>query len=183
MIDHFTMGLLQRELFLVYKFNYLIKREVLGVGPLEPLIRDPYIEDIHVIGPHNTHIVHKIFEMMPTNIDFKDEIYMSEYLKNMGERIGRPVSEREPVVDEGDRIEKVKAVDCVDKVLFGDDWPTNDRYGLLGRLKFDIVALGYDQRPSIAEITRELQVIGKSDVSIVRLESYNSDKYKSSYFR
>jgi len=98
-----------------YKFNYLIKREVLGVGPLEPLIRDPYIEDIHVIGPHNTHIVHKIFDMMPTNIDFKDDIYMSEYLKNIGERIGRPVSEREPVVDgslpDGSRINIIYSTD------------------------------------------------------------------------
>ncbi len=98
-----------------YKFKYLIKREVIGVGPLEPLIRDPYIEDIHVIGPHNTHIVHKIFEMMPTNIDFKDDLYMAEYLKNIGERIGRPVSERNPIVDgslpDGSRINIIYSTD------------------------------------------------------------------------
>ncbi len=99
----------------VYKFRYLIKRDVIGVGPLEPLIRDPYIEDIHVIGPHNTHIVHKIFDMLPTNIDFKDEIYMAEYLKNLGERIGRPVSERNPIVDgslpDGSRINIIFSTD------------------------------------------------------------------------
>ncbi len=99
----------------VYKFKYLIKRDVIGVGPLEPLIRDPYIEDIHVIGPHNTHIVHKIFDMLPTNIDFKDEIYMAEYLKNLGERIGRPVSERTPIVDgtlpDGSRINIIFSTD------------------------------------------------------------------------
>ncbi len=99
----------------VYKFRYLIKREVIGVGPLEPLIRDPYIEDIHVIGPHNTHIVHKIFDMLPTNIDFKDELYMAEYLKNLGERIGRPVSERNPIVDgslpDGSRINIIFSTD------------------------------------------------------------------------
>ncbi len=99
----------------VYKFRYLIKRDVIGVGPLEPLIRDPYIEDIHVIGPKNTHIVHKIFDMLPTNIDFKDEIYMAEYLKNLGERIGRPVSERNPIVDgtlpDGSRINIIYSPD------------------------------------------------------------------------
>ena len=99
----------------VYKFRYLIKRDVIGVGPLEPLIRDPYIEDIHVIGPHNTHIVHKIFDMLPTNIDFKDELYMAEYLKNLGERIGRPVSERNPIVDgslpDGSRINIIFSTD------------------------------------------------------------------------
>ncbi len=97
------------------KFRYMIKREVVGVGPLEPLVRDPYIEDIHVIGPHNTHIVHKIFEMMPTNIDFKDDLYMAEYLKNLGERMGRPVSERTPIVDgslpDGSRINIIYSTD------------------------------------------------------------------------
>ncbi len=99
----------------VIKFKYMIKREVVGVGPLEPLVRDPYIEDIHVIGPHNTHIVHKIFEMMPTNIDFKDDLYMAEYLKNLGERMGRPVSERTPIVDgslpDGSRINIIYSTD------------------------------------------------------------------------
>ncbi len=97
------------------KFKYMIKRELVGVGPLEPLVRDPYIEDIHVIGPHNTHIVHKIFEMMPTNIDFKDDLYMAEYLKNLGERMGRPVSERTPIVDgslpDGSRINIIYSTD------------------------------------------------------------------------
>ena len=99
----------------IYKFKYLIKRDVLGVGPLEPLIRDPYIEDIHVIGPHNTHIVHKIFDMLPTNIDFKDDIYLAEYLKNLSERIGRPVSESNPIVDgtlpDGSRINIIYSTD------------------------------------------------------------------------
>ncbi len=99
----------------VEKFKYLLKRDIIGVGPLEPLIRDPYIEDIHVIGPHNVHIVHKIFDMLPTNIDFKDDIYMVEYLKNLSERIGRPVSEKNPIVDgtlpDGSRINIIFSTD------------------------------------------------------------------------
>jgi len=99
----------------VYKFKYLLKRDIIGVGPMEPLIRDPYIEDIHVIGPHNVHIVHKIFDMLPTNIDFKDDIYMVEYLKNLSERIGRPVSEKNPIVDgtlpDGSRINIIFSTD------------------------------------------------------------------------
>lgn len=98
-----------------YTFRYLVKREVIGTGPLEPLIRDPFIEDIHVIGPKNTHVVHKIFDMMPTNIDFGDDLSMAEYLKNIGERIGRPVSEREPIVDgslpDGSRINIIFSTD------------------------------------------------------------------------
>ncbi len=98
-----------------YNFRYLIKREVLGTGPLEPLIRDPHIEDIHVIGSKNTHVVHKIFDMMPTNVDFGNDLRMAEYLKNLGERMGRPVSEKEPIVDgslpDGSRINIIYSTD------------------------------------------------------------------------
>ena len=98
-----------------YNFRYLIKREVIGTGPLEPLIRDPHIEDIHVIGPKNTHVVHKIFDMMPTNVDFGDDLKMAEYLKNLGERMGRPVSEKDPIVDgslpDGSRINIIYSTD------------------------------------------------------------------------
>jgi flagellar protein FlaI len=115
--SRFSLGLKKIPLTYeeVYTFRYLIKREVIGTGPLEPLIRDPFIEDIHVIGPKNTHVVHKIFDMMPTNIDFVDDIAMAEYLKNIGERIGRPVSEREPIVDgslpDGSRINIIFSTD------------------------------------------------------------------------
>ena len=98
-----------------YNYHYLIKREVIGTGPLEPLIRDPHIEDIHVIGPRNTHVVHKIFDMMPTNIDFENDLRMAEYLKNLGERMGRPVSEKDPIVDgslpDGSRINIIYSTD------------------------------------------------------------------------
>ncbi len=115
--SRFSLGLKKIPLTYeeVYTFRYLIKREVIGTGPLEPLIRDPFIEDIHVIGPKNTHVVHKIFDMMPTNIDFGNDVAMAEYLKNIGERIGRPVSEREPIVDgslpDGSRINIIFSTD------------------------------------------------------------------------
>ncbi len=81
------------------KFLYMIKRDIIGVGVLESLIRDPYIEDIHVIGPENVSLIHKIFDTLPTNLTFDNDIYLMDYLKNMGERIGRPVSEGSPIVD------------------------------------------------------------------------------------
>ncbi|MBP1910945.1 type II/IV secretion system ATPase subunit [Thermococcus stetteri] len=97
------------------KFRYLIKRDIIGIGPLEPLARDPYIEDIHIIGAHNVSLVHKIFEMMQTNIDFGDDVKLADYFKNMAERIGRPVSDRNPIVDgalpDGSRINIIYSPD------------------------------------------------------------------------
>ncbi len=97
------------------KFRYLIKRDIIGIGPLEPLARDPYIEDIHIIGANNVSLVHKIFEMMPTNISFGDDVKLADYFKNIAERIGRPVSDRNPIVDgalpDGSRINIIYSPD------------------------------------------------------------------------
>lgn len=97
------------------KFRYLIKRDIIGIGPLEPLARDPYIEDIHIIGANYVALVHKIFEHLPTNITFGDDIRLSDYFKNLSERIGRPVSDRNPIVDgalpDGSRINIIYSPD------------------------------------------------------------------------
>ncbi|WP_297469140.1 type II/IV secretion system ATPase subunit [Thermococcus sp.] len=97
------------------KFRYLIKRDIIGIGPLEPLARDPYIEDIHIIGANNVSLVHKIFEMMQTNITFGDDVKLADYFKNISERIGRPVSDRNPIVDgalpDGSRINIIYSPD------------------------------------------------------------------------
>lgn len=97
------------------KFLYLVERDIIGTGQIEPLIRDPYIEDIFVIGPKNTNLVHKIFGTAYTNIDFGDDIKLTEYLKGMGERIGRPVSEASPIIDgslpDGSRINIIYSLD------------------------------------------------------------------------
>lgn len=97
------------------KFRYLIKRDIIGIGPLEPIARDPYIEDIHIIGANNVSLVHKIFEMMQTNITFGDDVKLADYFKNIAERIGRPVSDRNPIVDgalpDGSRINIIYSPD------------------------------------------------------------------------
>ncbi len=97
------------------KFRYLLKRDIVGIGPLEPLMRDPYIEDIHIIGANYVSLIHKIFEALPTNIDFGDNIRLADYFKNLSERMGRPVSDKNPVVDgtlpDGSRINIIYSPD------------------------------------------------------------------------
>ncbi len=97
------------------KFRYLLKRDIVGIGPLEPLMRDPYIEDIHIIGANYVSLIHKIFEALPTNITFGDNIRLADYFKNLSERMGRPVSDKNPVVDgtlpDGSRINIIYSPD------------------------------------------------------------------------
>ena len=79
--------------------RYLLNRDIVGFGPLEPVMRDPENEDIHVIGPHECHIDHGTFGMMPTTVDFGTLQEYDSWLRNMGERIGDPVSDSSPIVD------------------------------------------------------------------------------------
>jgi len=81
------------------KLKYFLIRERLGFGKLEPLIRDPYIEDIHTLGVGPLWIVHKIFGMLKTNIEFTSEDELNKYVIKYSEIVERPVSEARPISD------------------------------------------------------------------------------------
>ncbi|WP_436906969.1 type II/IV secretion system ATPase subunit [Halosimplex marinum] len=78
---------------------YRLNRDIVGLGPLEPVMRDPANEDIHVIGPHECHVDHSVYGMLSTTVDFGTPEEYDQWLKNMGERIGDPVSDSDPIVD------------------------------------------------------------------------------------
>ncbi|MCU0859957.1 MAG: type II/IV secretion system ATPase subunit [Thermoplasmata archaeon] len=95
--------------------DYYVKRNVVQNGVLEPLLRDPYIEDIHCIGPKNINLYHKVFGMSETNIRFESLEDLDRYAKGMSERMGRPASISRPIIDgalpDGSRINIVYADD------------------------------------------------------------------------
>ncbi|MFC4551456.1 MULTISPECIES: type II/IV secretion system ATPase subunit [Halorussus] len=79
--------------------RYRLNRDIVGFGPLEPIMRDPANEDIHVIGPHETYVDHGTYGMLGTSVDFETNSRFDNWLRNMGERIGDPVSDSDPIVD------------------------------------------------------------------------------------
>ena len=97
------------------KIDYYLKRDIIESGPLEPILRDPYIEDIHAIGIERVHLIHKIFETMETNVQFSSYDELDSFLRGMSERMGRPVSTGRPIVDgalpDGSRINIIYADD------------------------------------------------------------------------
>ncbi len=99
--------------------KYRIQRDILDHGPLEGLIRDPYIEDIHAVGLDKVHIIHKVFEMLETNVQFANFQELERFLRNISERIGHPVSDTRPIVDAalpgGSRINIVYSTDVSKK--------------------------------------------------------------------
>jgi flagellar protein FlaI len=79
--------------------RYRLNRDIVGLGPLEPVMRDPANEDIHVIGHTECHVDHSVYSMLETTVEWDSPEHFDQWLKNMGERMGDPVSDSDPVVD------------------------------------------------------------------------------------
>jgi len=77
---------------------YSITKDIVGGGPLEPFMRDPYIEDIHILTGEYVHLIHKVFDMVKTNI-YIDESWASTFSQEFSEKIGSPVSDGQPIAD------------------------------------------------------------------------------------
>ena len=78
------------------RLNYVVIRDLIRNGPLEPLLSDEMLEDIHSVGLKHIHMDHKVFGMVTSNIRFRERELLSRYLRAMSERIGRPVSDNKP---------------------------------------------------------------------------------------
>jgi len=78
--------------------QYDIIKTLVGGGPLEPFMRDPYLEDIHFVANEKIHLIHKVFGMIKTNI-IVGQKEASPFTKAISEKMGAPVSEGRPIVD------------------------------------------------------------------------------------
>lgn len=79
--------------------RYLTIRDKVGLSVLEPLILDPYIEDISCSGMGHIFVEHKIFKSTKTSIVFESLDELDEFVVWLGERVKRPVTLRTPIVD------------------------------------------------------------------------------------
>jgi len=117
-------------------------RDSLGLGPLEPLLADPTVEEVMVNGPGSIY-VERGGRIEPTAVAFADE----EELRNAIERIlaplGRRVDELSPMVDarlaDGSRVNVVIPPLAIEGPLvsirrFGARRPNPDELVALGTL-------------------------------------------------
>ncbi len=79
--------------------KYVLEKEKIGLGLIEPMIRDPYIEDITCGGVGHIFIEHKIFGSCRSTLKFRNEDELNEYIIKLSERIGKPASYRRPIID------------------------------------------------------------------------------------
>jgi pilus assembly protein CpaF len=87
-----------------------IKNELLGLGPLEPLLRDDDITDILVNG-HNQVYVERRGKLHRTDVTFQDDQHLMLIIDRIVSRVGRRVDEASPMVDarlqDGSRINAI----------------------------------------------------------------------------
>ncbi|MFQ6027757.1 MAG: type II/IV secretion system ATPase subunit [Dehalococcoidia bacterium] len=91
--------------------RYRLIRDKERMGVLEPLIVDSYIEDISCSGLGSIFLEHKIFKSLKASISFEDERELDSFVIQLSEKIGRPVTYSEPIIDatlpDGSRINLV----------------------------------------------------------------------------
>src|ERR1700692_3320889 len=72
--------------------------EVFGLGPLDPLLRDPTISDILVTTPRLVY-VERAGKLHRTPVEFKDNAHLLRIIEKIVSRVGRRVDESSPLVD------------------------------------------------------------------------------------
>src|SRR5262245_58967188 len=72
--------------------------EVFGLGPLEPLLKDPSISDIMVNGFDQVYI-ERGGRVVETNVRFKDQAHVRMIIERIVSAIGRRIDDSSPIVD------------------------------------------------------------------------------------
>ena len=72
--------------------------EVFGLGPLEPLMKDPAVSEIMVNGFQSVY-VERGGQMVETNIRFKDHAHVRMIIERIVSNIGRRIDDSSPIVD------------------------------------------------------------------------------------
>ena len=75
-----------------------IQHEMLGLGPLEPLLADPTISDILVNGAQQVYVERR-GQLSLTQVSFADDDHLMKIIDKIVSRVGRRVDESSPMVD------------------------------------------------------------------------------------
>lgn len=75
-----------------------IQHEVLGLGPIEPLLADPTVSDI-LANTHRQVFVERAGKLELTNVRFENDAHLMKIIDKIVSGIGRRVDESSPMVD------------------------------------------------------------------------------------
>ena len=115
LIKYFKFRLSEEEIEIL---KYYIERDFLGLGKIEPLMKDPNIEDISCDGVNiPIYVFHRDPRLgsIPTNIIFEDPDELDSFIIKLAQICGKSVSVTEPLVNgtlpDGSRVQATLATD------------------------------------------------------------------------
>jgi pilus assembly protein CpaF len=129
--------------------------ELLGLGPLEPLLKDPTITDILVNG-HDRVFVERYGVLESSAVRFKDEKHLFRIIQKIVSAVGRRIDESSPMVDA--RLGDGSRVNAVVPPLALDG-------SLLSIRKFARVPIGMDRLVEIGSIPLQVAEVLKAIVA------------------
>ncbi|MDQ5910178.1 MAG: pilus assembly protein CpaF [Pseudomonadota bacterium] len=139
----------------------MIEDEILGLGPLEPLIAEPSVSDILVNGYHTVY-VERFGKLELTPIRFHDDDHLLRIIDRIVSSVGRRIDESSPMVDA--RLKDGSRVNAIIPPLALDGPVLSIRRFALDLLKVEDLIRLQALTPAIAEV---LQGIVKARLNIL----------------
>jgi len=138
-----------------------IQNEMLGLGPLEPLLEDPTVSDI-LVNTYKQVYVERRGKLELTDVTFTDEAHLMKIIDKIVSRVGRRIDESSPMVDarlpDGSRVNAIIPPLAIDGAVMSIRRFSADPLRLA-----DLVAYG----SMTADMAEVLQGLGKAKVNIL----------------
>jgi len=139
-----------------------IEDEVLGLGPLEPLLNDPTVSDILVNGANSVYVERR-GKLEPTTITFHNDAHLMNIIDRIVSAVGRRVDESSPMVDarlaDGSRVNAIIPPLAIDGPMLSIRRFAVERLGVA-----DLLRYGTLTQP-VADVLRAI-VVGRLNVVI-----------------
>jgi len=150
------LNLTERE-----KFFTEIIDEVLGLGPLEPFLKDPTVSDI-LVNTYNNIYIERFGKLESTDARFKDDAHLMRIIDKIVSTVGRRIDESTPMVDA--RLHDGSRVNAIIPPLALDGPILSIRRFAVNPLELDDLINSQTLIPEIAEL---LKGIVRSKLNVV----------------
>ena len=128
-----------------------IQWEVMGLGPLEPLIQDPTVNDI-LVNRADQIYVERAGKLQPTDVHFRDESHLRKVIEKIVSAVGRRIDESSPMVDA--RLSDGSRVNAIIPPLSLDGSSVSIRKFSKDKLQIDDLIAKRSLTPEVAELLR-----------------------------
>jgi pilus assembly protein CpaF len=150
LIDEQTTPLTQRDR---ETLRDEILHEVRGLGPIEPLMRDPEVSDILVNTSRHV-FVERMGKLESTPVVFRDDAHLMQIIDRIVSRVGRRIDESSPMVDarlaDGSRVNAIIPPLALDGPIL-----SIRRFGRTPLLVDDLIRIG-SLTPEMADLLRAM---------------------------